>query len=162
MGRGGHNKKSAHLHLIQGTLRADHIAANRLTPRPIVPPPPRGLDRRARSLWLRLAPILQPLGLLTELDMMAFEVLCHAHSRMELAEGRLRAIERRRRSVTVADLTVIRRAERSVEQAAQSFRLLAAEFGMTPAARGRLDIVAPIGDGGDEGFEEFLERGTPT
>jgi len=76
MPRGGHNKKSARLHLVQGTLRADHGSGNHPQPRPIIASPPKGLDPRARSMWRRLAPILVRAGLLTELDLMAFAILC--------------------------------------------------------------------------------------
>jgi len=63
-----------------------------------------------------------------------------------------------------ADVGLVRKAEVSVERSLHSFRHLGAEFGLTPASRARLDIVAPIGDGGDDGddeFERFLDRGGP-
>jgi hypothetical protein len=49
-----------------------------------------------------------------------------------------------------AFLAVIRKCEISVERAEHAFRLLAWEFGLTPAARGRLDLHLPSESSLDE------------
>lgn len=146
MPRGGRNKKAAHLRLIQGTLRRDRAGGKAPAPRPIAARPPKGLSSRARAFWRSLALPLERAGLLTELDGWAFGVLCEAHARWEITRRRLQALERRVGQATTREqLMMLRKAEGSVEAAEFSFRQLAAEFGLTPAARSRLDVHVPFG-----------------
>ena len=160
MPRGGLNKKPRHLRVIQGTLRPDRAGGTTPAPRPIAPKPPKGLSSRARALWRSLAPLLQRAGLLTELDGVAFQTLCETHARCETARRRLHALERRVGHATTREqLMMLRKAENSVEAAEHAFRQLASEFGLTPAARTRLDVHAPIGglSEDDDAFEaEFF------
>lgn len=160
MPRGGHNRKATHLKVIQGTLRPDRAVGLESKPRPVVAKLPKGLDLHARRAWRQLAPVLNRLGLLTELDTMAFTVLCDATARLQHARRRLRQVERAAKGVGLETLTLIRKAEVSVEQSEHGFRQLAAEFGMTPGARSRLDIQVPIDGGTDDEFEEFLRGGS--
>jgi P27 family predicted phage terminase small subunit len=154
------NKKPRHLRLIQGTLRPDRASGETPKPRPVAPKPPKGLSPHGRAFWRSVAPVLQRLGLLTELDGMAFQVLCETHARGEYARRRLRMLERRlRQATTLEQLALIRKAEVSVERAEHAFRQLAAEFGLTPAARSRLDVYAPTGGVSDEDEEQaFLDK----
>lgn len=159
MPRGGLNKKPRHLRSIEGTLRRDRAGRNAPKPHPITSAMPKGLSRHARAFWRSVAPVLGRLGLLTELDGMAFSILSETHARCELARARLRRVERRLgRATTLEQLALIRKAEVSVERAEHAFRLLAAEFGLTPASRNRLDVVAPTGalSEEDEFFEKYL------
>lgn len=139
MARGGHNKKPSNLKVIQGTARADRMPANEPRPTEIAAPkPPAGMDRYAKRAWVRLTPILERLGLLTESDLETFTALCHAWGRYERALRRLKQVEKR--ADVFDDLDTIRRAEVSVEKAESSFRLLATEFGLSPASRSRLSV----------------------
>ena len=54
----------------------------------------------------------------------------------------------------------VRLAEISVEKGEQSFRLLANEFGLSPAARNRLRYHLPMPNEDDE-FEDFLSGDKP-
>jgi len=113
-------------------------------------------DPLARNAWRQLAPILQRMGLLTELDVSAFTVLCLTWARLERARHRLASATRRAKApYTVEQLEAIRKCEVSVEKAEHSWRVLAGEFGLTPASRNRLDVVAPKGTLSDD--EEALE-----
>lgn len=54
--------------------------------------------------------------------------------------------------MSLEQLTLIRTAEISVERAEFSFRQLSAEFGLTPAARSRLDVYAPPPENEEDDF----------
>jgi len=150
-------RKPTKLKLIEGTFRPD-----RAPKREIVPPvtlsadPPRGLDVYARRAWRQQAPILRRLGLLTDADAPAFLALCQASSRYERANVRLRRLNRKRG----AGIEEIRRYEVSVERAEHSLRQLWAEFGMTPAARSRLDVYAPPPETETDEYERMFGAGS--
>lgn len=59
-------------------------------------------------------------------------------------------------------LALIRMGEISVERAEFSFRQLATEFGLSPAARSRLDVYAPPPDTEMEEFERIFGSGQPS
>lgn len=165
MSRGGHNRRPEHLKLLRGTARPDRSGGDEPRPQPIAPKPPRGLHPEARRTWKRLAPLLEGLGLLTALDGLLFSVFCEAAARRLRAAARLEEtlelIAERRRGgqsgtpYTAEEMSLIRRAEISVEKGEASVRLLASEFGLSPASRSRLDVPA-VGER-DE-LDEFLDR----
>ncbi len=136
MPKGVHNKKPTALKVLRGTARPDRLPANEPKPRPVAPEMPTGLDYYSKQAWKRNAPVLERLGLLTEADADIFYAYCHAFSRYVQANRRLKQI------IKIADnnIKVVRQAEVSVENAEHSLRLLANEFGLTPAARGRLNV----------------------
>ena len=157
MPRGGQNRKPTHLKVIQGNFRPDRSPRKEVAPPPALSDtPPRGLDVHARRAWRQYAPILRRLGLLTEADLQSFRALCEAWSRYERANVRLRAVFRQKASLTSERLSFIRQAEVSVERAEHTLRQLWAEFGMTPAARSRLDVYAPPPLAEDAFEQEFF------
>lgn len=158
MPRGGHNAKPLKLKVLQGTARPDRIREGEPKPRPIAPRMPRGLDPFARRAWRRLAPTLERLGLLGEADGEMFTALVRAWARLEGAERRLQQIVSAAATGALTDEQAgrIRRAEISVEKTEHAFRLLAAEFGLTPAARSRLNISTPATE--EDDFEAFLAQ----
>jgi P27 family predicted phage terminase small subunit len=109
--------------------------------------PPPGLDRYARRVWRRLAPILSRLGLLTEADHETFCLLCESWGRWERARRRLKIVLRAdAEEATAKRLALIRSAERSVEHAEESFHRLGTLFGLSPASRSRLSVALPASD----------------
>lgn len=144
MPRGGHNRKPTALKVIQGTTRPDRVSENE--PAPVVltsaPNPPAHLDRFGKQAWRDLAPALQRLGLLTEVDLIGLALVCDAYSQWRRASKVLYTmdpLDERYRSVAV-----------SVERARNDLRLAGNEFGLSPASRSRLS-VAPA-----EGREESV------
>jgi len=158
---GGHNRKPTALKVIQGTARPDRLRDDTLKPRPIVGNPPRGIDPAARRLWRRLAPHLQKLGLLTELDAEMFEMLCEAWARWQHARRQLREIRETIRGgqgpISGDDLLKIRRAEMSFSAAEGAFKGWAREFGLSPLMRGRL-VITEDEDAAEAEFEDYLAR----
>lgn len=94
--------------------------------------PPAGLDTYGRQAWRRNAETIRDMGLLTEADVDVLYAYCMAYSRLRRAYKALGSMspaaeEYRKIAVTA-------------EKAEQSMRLLAAEFGLTPASRERLHV----------------------
>jgi P27 family predicted phage terminase small subunit len=133
MARGGHNAKPTSLKLLQGTDRPDRLPANEPKPAPLTElQPPAGLDRYGRQCWRQYAPRLQQLGLLTEADALLLSALCGAYSRWRRSTAALLKVQPGDDDYRTLALTV--------EKAEHAMRLLANEFGMSPASRSRLDV----------------------
>ena len=146
MTRGGVNKKPTRLHAVQGTSRGDR--------RRFGQPPIEGdavcpgwLAPEAKLEWRRVAPELKRLGLLTALDSAAFAAYCVMWGRLVAAVA---IIERD--GLVVSGHRGVRRKHplvSAVNQCVSSLRSICAEFGMSPAARGRMDIESPPIDDDD-------------
>lgn len=150
MPKGGvRNKKPTQLKVLQGTARSDRMNPKEPKPRPIAPEPPRGMGKYAKEMWRRQAPILERLGLLTEVDGEMFCVLCEAWERYCRSLRQLRQVHKAVKNQEITEaMELIRKAEISVEKAEQSFRLLSNEFGLSPASRSRLSVeVKDDGEG---------------
>lgn len=117
-----------------------HRAINRAEPKPDVAEPralPYGVTKTARGFHKRYAPLLVRLGILTEADEAAFNLMSlHYGLAIDAA-----------RELREAGLTVDGRDGPKKHPLAQvfrdnssSFRQYAGEFGMTPSARSRLSV----------------------
>ena len=114
---------------------------------------PSWLSLEGKRIWRKVAPELKRLGLLTELDRQSLEAYCGTAAMLRQAhealarEGLIYEVNgmlRKRPEVAIASECV------------QQLRLLAAEFGMTPSSRSRIDVEPPAGPGSD--FDDFLRR----
>lgn len=102
------------------------------------PKPPDYLGKDARAEWLRVAPELYRLGLLTVIDISALAAYCNAFGRWTAAErevGDKLTIETSNGNTVQNPLVGIANA------AARDMVKFAAEFGLSPAARRRLSAV---------------------
>lgn len=127
--------KPAKLKLLEGNRGRREIPPEP-EPRPAPPNPraPAGLNKEAKRVWRRLAPILSGLGLLTEADYEVFAHLCDVESRL---------LEIRRRFVAGANIVEDGRQSPlavAEKQYLQTLRMYAAEFGLTPRGRAGLSI----------------------
>ncbi len=150
------------LKVVAGTYRGDRARKDEPTPPPLLRlEPPRGLDRPARLAWRRLAPLLQRLSLLTEVDIFMLEALCSAWARYVGARQRAKLILAQPMQSTQESFDLIRRVEISVEKAEHAFRLLAVEFGLSPSSRTRLGVedIMALSEENDE-YERLF--GLPT
>ena len=137
MPRGGPRAtKPTELKVLHGTARKDRLPKNEPKPRPTTPSMPDDFDEWSQECWRRNVPILENMRVLTEADADMLEAYCASYSRFKQANARLKRIV----AEAGDDMSQIRPAEVSVEKAEHSMRLLAAEFGLTPAARGRLSV----------------------
>lgn len=154
MPRGGHNRKSNSLHVVEGTYRKDrHGAKVEPKPRPVAPSMPRWLDREGRKQWRSLAPELAKVGLLTVLDGPAFAIYCCLWSDFrrlsEVIDREGMVVEGRRGPVKHPLLPALHHAMDGV-------LTFSREFGLTPASRSRLSVAEPIDD--DSDFEKWLGK----
>lgn len=137
---------------------------NTREPRPTAQPPrcPSWLALAAKREWRRVVPELERLGLLTLIDMAALAAYCQSYARWQQAEMALAAgglsveltrIDHDGNEVVYA---IQSRPEVAVSQKErQLMKAFLAEFGLTPASRGRLSLPeTPVADP----FDEFLSR----
>ena len=135
MVRGGRNAKPTSLKLLQGTARPDRVNANEPKPSAASLAVPPGLDTYGRQAWKRWAPMLTQLGVLTEADVDVLALACDCYSQWRRASRAIRKID--------PASEAYRKVAVSVEKARDQLRMLAGEFGMTPASRSRLQVSAP-------------------
>ncbi|WP_051396726.1 phage terminase small subunit P27 family [Bradyrhizobium elkanii] len=141
----GPPKTPTQLRMLRGN--PGHEAIPRGEPKPRgydkVPPPPSRLKDEARDEWLRLAPELHRLGLLTVADIAPLMLYCDAYGTWCEAQDAMTAIKaddphhfglltRTERGIAANALVKIAR------DAAHDLLRYAQEFGFTPASRTRI------------------------
>ncbi len=145
----GRRPKPTHLKAVRGNPGK---RANKREPRPVLdktaPPPPEHLNDNATRAWENLAPMLVRLRVLTEADHLALErlALCYAEvcEHEETLSGLGYTYETHSMS---GDVMVRKRPEAALlADADRRFKSYLVEFGLTPAARSKVEA-----DGEDEG-----------
>jgi P27 family predicted phage terminase small subunit len=137
----GPPRKPTPLLKLAGSTLAGNRDATEPKPSATAPPMPQWLDAEARAAWKQLVPILERMRVLTEADGLALAMLCNAWSRYRTASDRL---DRYGDVYPVkgpdGELKMLRRSPYAALQMehANTVRRLLAEFGLTPAARGRV------------------------
>jgi len=144
----GRKPKPTKLRMIEGNR--EHRPINRNEPEPLIalelPPPPGFLaDPVARTEWIRIAATLYPVGLLSEADVTVLAAYCQSYARWRRAED---ALARMAADDLLTDALLVLATDGSVKQnplvrtantAMDAMVRYAHEFGMTPAARSRID-----------------------
>jgi len=125
-------------------------ALNKKEPKPAAkaPPCPAHLDSDAKAVWKRLCSLLKKMGVLTEADGLALERLCDCYS--DILRCR-ELIERDGRTYTTLDQnsnTLIKNnpAVNQLRAADSQFKSYLVEFGLTPAARSKVNVDPPDDD----------------
>ena len=119
-----------------------------------VPAAPDWLGDDAKAAWDEWAPELHRLGLLTELDLPAFGVLCSTWSRWLRAS---RYVDEHGLTYTASTGLEKQHPMVGIEhEAGKSWLAQAQQFGMTPLSRQRLDVK--VAEKGDE-LEQLLSGG---
>ena len=149
MNRGPKPKPSA-LKLIQGNPGKRPINKCEPKPKPVRRPrPPTDLDDHAQKEWRRVVRELEALGLLSRLDLPVLSAYCIAYSRFKSANNALNAVADKDK--TFRGLLIKTKQGNWIQnplvgvarRAADDMTRLAAEFGMTPSSRTRLEVRAP-------------------
>ena len=152
MGRRGPKPKPSALKLLEGTYRPDR-ARNEPKPELVseVVAPPAWLSREGAAVWRRAVPVLMELQLLSVLDLDALGAYCAQVGRAKKAEALLR-----RHGLTVeVKGRLQRRPEIAIaKEAWAEARRWAQEFGLTPAARTRLEVPQTPAIPGEEESED--------
>lgn len=150
-------QKSNAAKALSGTLRADRLKGITTDQLTVAPPPPPGMSSRAAAEWVRVAPLVVSLGLLSASDLRALELLAETLA----TEAQLRETLDRE-GLTIATGTGGSKAHpalRALSDArAQAARLLDA-FGLSP--RGRQAIDAPPPMPADNPYAAFVKRTRP-
>ena len=156
----GRPRKPTQLKVIQGTFRKHRAPKNEPKPPPVdrVPAPPRHLSLEAKKLWKKLAKKLKEQGLLTVLDLASLEVCCFNWGLyQELRKAILRrcksfsAYLKNRNSQTALEYT-------AMKNAFLMYKSFATEFGLSPAARARIDLPEPKSKASDP-MEKLFHEG---
>ena len=139
IGSGGRNRKPGHIHIVDGTHRADrHGDAAGLAAPPVAASAdvvcPESLRDEARAVWDRLAPEMVRLNLLSSVDVPVFASLCVLVAELEWScKQRTRLTKKGGlHAVAAYRLKLIDR-----------IHVLADKFGATPASRARVQDLLP-------------------
>jgi len=147
------NRKNPDLKVLQGTDRPDR-ETEPPKPRPIVGSCPKWVPRKGKLFWNEYAPILEELGMLSELDRHSFALLCSTYDTWRRAEEELAKEDLKTtamyRGVKKNPLATIAR------QARCDFMDWCKEFGMTYASRERMNVKPPPSKGK---LGDYLNRG---
>ena len=136
MGRKTHPTK---LKIIKGTDRVDRINKNEPQPDVEIPQPPDFMSDYAREEWDRITHVLYDLGIISRIDRSALVGYCEAWGTYRDAKEKLKhssiIIKTIQGNVQQSPLLSI------ANRASELMLKFAAEFGMTPAARAKVQAV---------------------
>ncbi|PAP78004.1 phage terminase small subunit P27 family [Rubrivirga marina] len=159
IGSGGHNRKRATLHKLQGTFRGDrHGRSEKVAGGPPAQvTPPRWLDAEAKRFWRRNAPLCVELGTLDAINQPLFERMCATWSTIRAWEGQIAedgpTVQMGTGSVKPHPLIAAKQKEE------QAFVRLADGFGITTAGRKRLGLDGAEADSGQSEPNAFARLG---
>lgn len=162
-------RKPLHLKLISGTVRPDRENPDAPTPavgKPVMPP---HLTGDARDAWTRFAALLDRMGVLSVADGMALERLCQCYAEIRAFERIIAAAggpsyqppatDKHAHALVGPDgaaimgLVRMRPEVSALADADRRFKSWLSEFGLTPAARGKVKTVEAVAsDPADEYF----------
>lgn len=144
----GRKPKPTHLKLVTGNPGKRALKADAVQPaqKATVPRPPEYLCLLGKAEWRRVAAALHAQRVLTDIDRTALAAYCQAYATWRLASAALkRAAQKDPETHGLVFLTDKGNAIQNplvgiANKAAADMVRFAAEFGMTPSARSRLDI----------------------
>ena len=112
---------------------------------------PTWLSTEAKREWRRIVPELERLGLATTLDRALLAVYCDAWAQFQRTT---KVLQQEGSTFTTKGGFVRQRPEVAIQRAAvDTIRQLAAEFGLSPSARSRIEVDPPP----NGGLERFFD-----
>jgi P27 family predicted phage terminase small subunit len=141
----GAKPKPTHLKVIEGNPGKRRLNKREPRPDPAIPEAPEGLEGEALEEWGKVAPELYRLGVLSRLDKAVLAAYCHAYARYMAAERILAEMAKRSPQAkalmiqTTNGNWVQNPLVGTANQAAISMVRYAAELGMTPSARSKIE-----------------------
>lgn len=142
---GGRPRKPTALKQLEGTARADRI--NPLEPTGLaikIPRPPTTMTARQKKAWRAFAKVLDPMRVVTEADLAAFDMMVRSHCIVLEADESLRAAGSLlvTEDVGAGRKRIKRRPELDIIATHQKLLLLHySRFGLTPADRSRVSTL---------------------
>ena len=145
MARDGPPPQPTALRILRGNPSKRPLPKNEAQPRNGIPPCPRHIQGEARKEWRRTSRELAACGLLTSVDRAALAAYCQAWARWVQAEDVLRkaGVLVKTPNGMLVQSPILAVANRAMDQ----MRAFLVEFGMTPAARTRIQVQAPKEEG---------------
>jgi P27 family predicted phage terminase small subunit len=157
----GRKPKPTNLHILNGNPSRKKLNTKEPKPRPLSPSCPKWLRREAKKEWKRIAPQLERIGLLTEIDGTALAGYCQSYAKWKEAEeyisknGFAYNIPKRDEEGEIISLYVAQWPQVSIaKQCLDQIKAFCAEFGMTPSSRSRMEVNVPKEE--DDGMRSFL------
>lgn len=136
--------KPTALKLIAGNPGNKALPKGEPKPKVEMPSMPKHLSAEARAEWERLGPVLVRLRLLTRLDRAAFAAYCQAWARHVQAEEEI--AKSSLLVVTSNGYPTVGPWHTISKQAVEQMAKFLGEFGLTPAARTRINAPHPPGE----------------
>ncbi|WP_322092802.1 phage terminase small subunit P27 family [Paraburkholderia bannensis] len=140
-------RKPTALRLVEGNRSRRPLPKNEPKPRRVIPKPPAHLDAYAVEEWNYITPELDAIGLLTSIDGTTLAAYCVCVSRWRQAEEAIQRMKARDKLTSALMIKttngnaiqnpLIGVANRAMVMAIR----FAGEFGMSPAARARLEAI---------------------
>ncbi len=157
----GRRPKPTALRLIEGNPGKRAINKKEPNPRKEIPSCPAHLTDAGKVAWGRLCALLDRMGVLTEADAFALERLCDCYTEIlecrELIEVQGRTYDSARKSKD-GDMEILIKANPAVAMLADAdrrFKSHLVQFGLTPAARSKVQ-VKDDGDQKQDPLQEFF------
>ena len=153
----GRRPKPTHLKIVGGNPGKRALNKREPAPRREIPSCPAHLSDASKVAWGRLVEMLDRIGVLTECDVLALERLCDCYSDI-LACRELVARDGRTYTTTTAQGDTLIKGNPAVNQlraADAQFKSYLVEFGLTPAARSKVQVSDDNEKPKDE-FKEFF------
>ena len=138
----GRRPKPTALKLVTGNPGKRAINKNEPKPKRVIPSPPAHLSDTGRVAWGRLTVMLDRMGVLTEADAFALERLCDCYCEVLKFRFQLNVEGETYTTTTNLGDTLIKGhpAQAMLADADRRFKGYLIEFGLTPAARSKVQI----------------------
>lgn len=162
MAKRGPPPKPTALKIAEGNPGKRPLPENEVKPPTAVPPCPEYMTGDARKFWKHLVNELYRNQLMTALDVAALEGLCVHWERARKADAILRKPVDKGGGFTYITTqgNVVQRPEVTISRASwEVVRKFSAEFGLTPAARTRIQVDVENSEDADDDEEFFCPTG---
>lgn len=136
----GRPPKPTHLKVLEGNPGKRVLNKHEPKPQTRAPACPKHLDKEARAEWRRISKELLHLGLLTEIDRAALAAYCQCWSRWIYAEEQLSKLEGQWTFTTDKGYEAASPWISIASKALAEMRQYISEFGLSPAARTRIQV----------------------
>ncbi len=150
----GRKAKPTHLKVIEGDRGKRGVTQNEPQPRAVEPDKPDFTTQAASRCWDRIVVELRAMGILHAADRDALEIYCEAYGTWKTAQAGVAKGVLVNRGTETHPHPVTNPSWRVARDAAGLVTKLGEAFGLTPAARARIEL--PEADDGDLG-ELFLK-----
>lgn len=136
----GKRPQPTKMKIIKGTLQNCRANKNEATPPPDLPAVPRGMTGAAKAEWLKMAPLLYDLGLLSTIDTTALEAYCRCYG---LWADAMKSVKKEGATVVSSKGYPIQNPNlKTAMKCSKELQSWLTEFGMTPASRARVPAKA--------------------